>query len=109
MEAPTFCVQHGQYVNEELDTWLVELAFCRIDGETGLVQSAERLVECGVVFVLVSAINHDVVTNISYTENIGYQRLDGTLENLCGGVDSKTDPLMLVQSYVGGECSDVSA
>ena len=73
------------------------------------MKSAERLVECGVVFVLVSAINHDVVTNISYSGNIGYQRLDGMLENLCSGVDSKTEPLILVQSHVRGEGGDVSA
>ena len=98
-----------EYVPEELNAWLVELAFGRIGGEARLLKSAERLVECGVVFVLVSAINHDVVTNISYSGNISYQRLDGMLENLCGGVDSKTEPLILVQSRVRGECSDVSA
>lgn len=72
-------------------------------------ESAEHLVECGIVFVLVSAINHDVVTNILYSGNIGCQRLHGMLENLCSGVDSKTEPLILVQSHVSGECSDVSA
>ena len=36
-----------EYVNEELDAWLVELTFRRIvgHGEAGLVKSAERLVE----------------------------------------------------------------
>ena len=33
-----------EYVPEELDAWLVELAFRRIDGEAGLVTSAERFV-----------------------------------------------------------------
>ena len=61
------------------------------------------------MLVLVSAIKNDVVTNISYSRNIGYQRLYCVLENLCGGVDSKTEPLTLVQSHVRGECSDVSA
>ena len=42
-------------------------------------------------------LRHDVVTNIF------------TLENLCGGVDSKTEPLILIQSHVRGECSDVFA
>ena len=47
-----------EYVNEELDAWLVEPTFRRIvgHGQAGLVKSAERLVEWGVVFVLVSAI-----------------------------------------------------
>ena len=86
-------ISRAEYMHKELDAWLVELALRRIDGEAGLVKSGERLIECGIVFVLVSAIKHDVVTNISYAENIGYQRVDGVLENLCGGVDSKTDPL----------------
>ena len=98
-----------EYVPEELDVRLVELAFRRIDGEAGLVKSAERLVECSVMFVLVSAINHNVVTNISYSGNIDYRRLDGMLENLGGGVDSETEPLILVQSHVRGEGGDVSA
>ena len=36
-----------EYVNEELDAWLVELTFRRIvgHGEAGLVKSAEHLVE----------------------------------------------------------------
>ena len=36
-----------EYVNEELDAWLVELTFRRIvgHGQAGLVKSAERLVE----------------------------------------------------------------
>ena len=101
--------ENDLYVPEELDAWLVELAFRRIDVEAGLVKSAERLVECGVVFVLVSVINHDVVTNISYSGNIGYQRLEGIFENLCRGVDSKTDSLILVQFHVRGEGGDVSA
>ena len=46
------------------------------------------------MFVLVSAIKHDFVTNISYSRNISYQRLYCVLENLCGGVDSKTEPLI---------------
>ena len=33
-----------EYVPEELDAWLVELAFRRIDGEARLVTSAERFV-----------------------------------------------------------------
>ena len=42
-------------------------------------------------------LRHDVVSNIF------------ALENLCGGVDSKTEPLILIQSHVRGECSDVAA
>ena len=93
-----------EYVPEELDAWLVEPAFHRIDGAARLVKSSERLIECCVVFVLVSAMNHDVVTNISYSGNIGYQRLDGMLENLCSVVDSNTEPLILGQPHVRGEC-----
>ena len=89
-------ISRAEHIHEDLDAWLVELAFCQIDGEDGLV------------FILVSAINHDVVINISYSRNIGYQQLDGMLENLCGGVDSKTESLILVQSHVHGECTDVS-
>ena len=89
-------ISRAEHIHEDLDAWLVELAFCQIDGEAGLV------------FIVVSAINHDVVINISYSRNIGYQQLDGMLENLCGGVDSKTEPLILVQSHVRGECTDVS-
>ena len=73
------------------------------------MKSAECFVECGVMFILVSAINHNFVTNISYYGNISYQRLDGMWENLCSRVHSKTEPLILVQSHVHGECSDVSA
>lgn len=94
-----------EYVLEELDAWLVE----HFVGLMVRPDSAEHLVKCGIVFILVSAINHDVVTNISYSGNISYQHLDGMLENLCSGVDSKTEPLILVQSHVSGECSDVSA
>ena len=73
------------------------------------MKSAERLDKRGVMLIPVSAINHDVVTNILRSGNIGYQRLDGMLENLCGGVYSKTEPLILVQFHVRGECGDVCA